>query len=157
MGCRFLQGDVKYSFATILQEVMQDPVGKAKRGSDDEDLMYSTTESYLNIRLAVPSITTLAVALVRDRLSKELKKTVRESSGLHGSTPPTRRGGLWSLSWKDISEKTPERVQEIFEHHMPLGTALVRHLVAPTKKTSGLGERSRRPPNLVSIYVWYAM
>ncbi|THG93874.1 hypothetical protein EW026_g7477 [Hermanssonia centrifuga] len=140
--------------ADVMREILKDPSGKVKRGSEEAKDMFSVTKEYHEVKPAYPSITVLAVEIVRKQLLKEIKTTVKGVSGLHGSTSSSRSGGRRQLSWKDINEKTPKTVQVIFEEHMPLGTYIISTLVTPEAIGPNIvAKRKMRPYKLTSAEI----
>ncbi|KAK7688668.1 hypothetical protein QCA50_008206 [Cerrena zonata] len=154
---RLLRGrGTLHTFAHILGEVLKDPLSHAKRGSEDEDLMYSISTSYLDIRLAMPAITTLAVELVRSRAIKEISHVVKGHVGLHGSLLSPHSGGRKQISWADISAKTPAIVQGVFKTETPLLTYLISILVTPPRRKNSSGVivvRKMRPTHITSAEI----
>ena len=151
-----ISGRAKYTVPQILEQILKYPSSTPARGSaESRDNMYSLTKPWFSIPRIKPALTTLAISLVTEHLVTEIKTTVKSSSGLFGSVPPSRAGQRWSIGWMDISKDTPSVVQNILRARSPTILHILERLVSPEDSEPGVEvTRKMRRPDMVSVPPW---
>ncbi|KAK6972305.1 hypothetical protein R3P38DRAFT_2812341 [Favolaschia claudopus] len=111
----FLAGRANETVADIISEWMIHPDGRIPSSSPNDDLMFSTTVPYTEIRPVRAALTSFAVQTIRKKVFVEAEEAVKLKNGLHvsiGKTHPELR-----LSRDDIGEATMARVEAVIEAH----------------------------------------
>ena len=141
MVSKFLTGETNIRVAHILDLWMKSTYGLPANDHLERKYMYSTEVEYLLIQYARPAMTAFAAQLVKERLVREEKKTVKRDGGLHTFTTEKKE----RISRYDLGANSFQEASEIFQEKMPLAWNLLLAMSSPDENI----ERERRPPEMV--------
>lgn len=143
MVSKFLTGETNIRVAHILDLWMKSTYGLPAKDHLEWRYMYSTEVDYLTIQYARPAITAFTAQLVKERLVREAKTTVKSDGGLHTFTT----GKKERISRYDLGANSFQEASEIFQEKTPLAWHLLLAMSASNEDTIA---RERRPPEMVS-------
>ena len=146
----FMKGNGKYGPSQILENWLKHPYGAHDYKSE---LMYSTSEPYINIKPVRPALTSFAVQLVEKQLVKEAESALKPSSGLHISL--SNKKTVASIKWPDIGAATVENARKIIQEHQPLTWSFIMKISTRRPRTRNEENiiRQRRPPEMVILFL----
>jgi hypothetical protein len=111
---------------------------------------FSTMTSYLDIKYARPSLSTWAMQLVRDQVSRECHKLTKNGTDF----PPhlvqirpssIKRPEIASITWDDIGTFNIKSLASMFRHHASLTWYLTERMAA--KQKNGVAILKQRWPH----------
>jgi hypothetical protein len=145
MASKFLTGETNIRVAHILDLWMKSTYGLPANDHLEQKYMYSTEVDCLLIQYARPAITAFAAQLVKEKLVREVKMTVKSDGGLHTFTT----GKKERISRYDLGANSFHEASEIFQENTPLAWHLLLAMSVSNKDAIMIA-RERRPPEMVS-------
>lgn len=151
MASKFLGGFCQHSPAEIVELWVKNPWGIPKKGWWERDFLFSTEKDFHEIKSAGPGITSFAVQIVQEQLDKDIRKSVKKTSGLHTFTTGAR-----AISDDNYGAETFEETTAILKESQPLAWNILEKMATPLHNTgSVVAVQQNWPPEMVwSRYSW---